>query len=300
MNKNILIGIIFKILNLNAFCLLSIALMQATEKNNLIVILLFLSIISSLALAPLILWKYKSLKLRANLKSFLLRAGLNVGGITTWVLSLHYLGANEATAISLLIPMLTSIFSTIILKEKIKVIEILALAISIIGALYVIWPKLYNKFTYIGVFFCIASCICWALHDIVCKKQAMQNIGFLLQSFKSVFFSAAICLLILPFIIRDINTIALFDSTFYIALASIISIFNIIFLFLAYKYSALVSLMPLSYTRFIFMCIYAYIIWGHVPNLHTITGACVVIIANLGLYYKLIADRRLVTMLPSS
>lgn len=292
MNKSVLLGVLFKILNLNAFCLLSIALMHATEENSLIVILLFLSVISSMVLAPLILWKQKSLKLRANIKSFLLRAGLNVGGIVTWVLSLHYLGPNEATAISLLIPIFTSIFSTIILKERIKLIELFALIISVIGASYVIWPKLHDQFTYVGILFCLISCCCWALHDIVCKKQAIQNIDFLLQSFKSLFFSAAICILILPFIIKDINTLALFDSAFYIVLASIITIFNIIFLFLAYKYTEVVSLMPLSYTRFIFMGIYAYLIWGHIPSLHTLTGASIVVIANLGLYYKLITERR--------
>lgn len=276
-------GALFKVLNLNIFCLLSITLYLIGVKAPLEVIFFILNCLSSIILLPFVISKLRWSFWRQNFRSFLLRAFLNTMGIYTWVLAMHYIGPNEATAISFSIPIFTMLLSHFFCHDKFRTHIIYSLVLCLIGGAVTIVPRLSMEFTYLGCIFVTLSALCWAGYDVVCKLQSKTE-DFLSQSFKNFSFSALISLsvVLLTSTTRlDEVMIILNEKFIYILLASVFSIINVMVLFTAYKSTAISGLMPLSYLRLFFMSIYIYMFFGTVINLHTFIGGSLVFLANV-------------------
>lgn len=293
-------GVLFKLLNLNIFCLLSITLFLIGVQMPLEITFFILNCLSSLILLPFIWPKITKSFWQRNLRSFMLRAFLNTMGIYTWVLAMHYIGPNEATAISFSIPIFTMLLSHFFCKDKFYSHIIYSLIICLIGGAIIIAPRLSMEFTPLGCVFVTLSALCWAGYDVVCRLQSKSE-DFMSQSFKNFIFSAVISLVVvlLTSSYRTVEVMEIInEKMLYILFASVFSIVNVMVLFMAYKSTAISGLMPLSYLRLFFMSIYTYMFFGTVINMYTFIGGTVVFLANM-LNYRLskrAAARSLLTM----
>ncbi len=279
------LGTIFKLLNLNTFCIMSLLFVKATEHLSLIIVFIMVNFLATCILMPLHYMRNRNFLLWRSWRLYTLRAIFNIMGLLSWISGIKYIGANEATAVTFCIPIFTALLSTIFCNEKLNSTKISALFVSLLGALVIIYTKLGDDITLIGLGLTLFSSICWALYDIICKLQTTED-DFISQCLKNFLYSGILSIPLL-FVYKEqfaFNTIV--DNFQWIFWISITSSFNIIFLFLAYKYSMLTTLMPLSYLRLVFMSLQVYIISGIIIDQNTLIGAVIIAGANITMWYK--------------
>ncbi len=282
--QNYSAGIIFKLLNLSAFCVMSLLLVEATRDMSLFLAFILANFGAAVVLLPLNYVRNKTFLLFDGYKSYTFRALFNIMGLLSWITGIKYLGPNEATAITFCIPMFTVLLATLFCGEKLTLVKTSALFISFIGAVVIIAPKLEYKVTLIGLGYTLFSSACWAAHDIICKLQASRD-DFINQGFKNFIYSGVLCLPLLPYCLGE-NGISITSSQFFwLSAVSVTCAINVMFLFLAYKYSKITNLMPLSYLRLVFMGILVYILHGTVMSANTIFGTLIIAGANFSLFF---------------
>lgn len=277
-------GIVFKILNLNLFCLLSIALFYVGGAIPVPLVFLFLNLFCAMALLPaILLGKVTFAVMLRNYKTFILRGIFNTIGICCWVFAMRYIGPNEATAITFATPILTLILSAIFCDDELHYSIIIAIISCIIGATIVIYPKLQMEFTLLGCFYALISSICWASYDIICKIQSKTE-GVFMQSFKSNLYSVAVAIISIT-LLFDIDVFGYWEEIMvnlkYLVAAGVFSFFNITVLFCAYRATKVSVLMPLGYLRLLFMSMYTYFIFGDVLQITTVIGGAIIFITNI-------------------
>ena len=280
----ILPGILFKILNLNFFCLFSIVLLHLGNAMPVPVLFFCTNFIGITLLLPFMIASRFSLSdLIRNGRTFIMRGCFNTLGICSWFFAMKYIGPNEATAITFMIPILTLILSAIFCNDKFHYNIIVAVFTCIFGASIIIYPKLNMQFTVLGCMYAMISSCCWASYDIICKIQSKTE-GPFTQTFKSNIYSAIIMLMFSLIILKNdiISYIpVVLENIKFMSIASILTILNITALFCAYRATKVSNLMPLGYFRLFFMSIYAYFFFGDVVNINTMVGGFIIFTSNL-------------------
>lgn len=279
-------GVFFKILNLNLFCLFSIVLFYIGHAVPTATVFLCINIIGAIILLPVaLIQKVSFCDLTKNFRTFILRGLFNSVGVCSWVFAMRYIGPNEATAITFIIPIFTLILSAIFCNDKFHYNIIIALFTCIVGASIILYPKINMEFTALGCFYAIVSSCCWASYDIICKIQSKSE-GAFTQTFKNNIYSA-IVVYILSFLL-NIDFVGSLPSVgeniVYILAASVISIMNITVLFCAYRATKVSNLMPLGYLRLFFMAIYTYFLFGDVIHINTVIGGAIIFSTNFFIF----------------
>lgn len=276
-------GVLFKILNLNLFCILSVALFKVGGAVPMPVVFLCLNIIGITILLPVAIYqKFSFSVLFRNYRTFLLRGLFNSVGVCSWVFAMQYLGPNEATAITFTIPILTLFLSAIFCADRFHYNIVLAILACIVGATIIIYPKLNMEFTMLGCCYALVSSCCWAMYDVICKIQSKVE-GAFIQTFKNDIYSAFVVSAFLAFVFK-INPVSytplIVENAQYILLAGVAALLNITALFCAYRATKVSNLMPLGYLRLFFMSIYMYFLFGHVVHVNTIVGGTIIFFTN--------------------
>lgn len=292
-------GVVFKLLNLNLFCLLSIALFYVGGAIPVPLVFLYLNIFVAIALLPVAFFcKITFAVIFRNYKTFILRGIFNAVGICSWVFAMRYIGPNEATAITFIIPILTLILSSIFCDDELHYSIILAIFSCIIGATIVLYPKLNMEFTFLGCLYALISSICWASYDIICKIQSKTE-GVFVQSFKNNIYSSIVAIFCIV-LLFDIDLFGYWEDIMinlkYLIAAGVISFLNIIVLFCAYRATKVSILMPLGYFRLLFMSVYTYFIFGDVLQVTTVIGGAIIFTTNILIFKvntkRLVAARK--------
>lgn len=274
------LGIALKLVNLGLFTILSLLFHFITQPLHKIQVFFLVSLFAAAFFLPwIILNKIKFLGLH-NIKQYCLRAIFNVIGMITWIEALNNLNLNQATAISYIIPIFTTILAIIFCNEEFNLKCFTAITASIIGMYIIIAPSNVGLFSY-GTTIAILSSLIWACHDIVCKKQASTEHyltqGFYLFVLTSIFLAPFAWIIWQPLNINNL---------YYIILLGIVSATNVIVLFLAYKFAPIGLLMPFSYCRLIFMAFATYILFNHTLAWNTVLGSIIICSASAYIFYQ--------------
>ena len=279
--QNNMIGIGLKLLNLLGFTVISLLLVFI--KSNTINVILLIDITAIVCLLPwAITTKGKYLKVdnKKQYINYFLRALFNFVGIFSWIKAMRIMGANEATAISYMIPIFTTIMAMIFCGEKLNKKCMIAVCISFFGV-YIILDPQKDNFTLYGAIMALLCSFMWACYDIVCKKQTITE-HCLAQTFYTFVFALVFSLVMLMFTSSNL----LLDDVFFIFVIGIISVINITILFLAYKFAPIYLLMPFSYCRLIFMFIGSYLVFNIQPNYHLFLGAVVIALTSFYIFHQ--------------
>lgn len=282
--SNNILGISFKFLNLLVFTVKSLVLASVSKQTSLFYVIFILNIVAIASFIPWIFFtkgRYLKINNIKRLSYYILRTLFNILGIFSWVKAMQMIGTNEASAISYIIPILTTLLAVIFCNEKLNKKCLIAIFISLIGV-YITLEINSDNFLFYGSVVAIFSSFMWASYDIVCKKQS-KNEHYLTQTFYTFLFSFLLLLpLVLfyhdsPFYIRDIKLIII---------AGILSPINVTILFLAYKYAPIYILMPFSYCRLIFMFIGSYFVFNVLPSSDLVIGSCLIAGSSLYVFYE--------------
>ncbi|KIE05974.1 Uncharacterized protein NF27_CG01540 [Candidatus Jidaibacter acanthamoeba] len=283
MKKNYNLAISLKFCNLFLFTIMSVLMVTLGSKLHVIQIS-FLRVFFGCFIAFLYLLIIKqniSFSLSPKvLAAYILRAVLNFVALVLWVKALHLLGLNEASAISYMVPIWTTLLATIFCGEKLNLKCAGAILVSLIGMFIILKPNIY-EFKVEGLIIAFASTLMWAGYDITCKKQTTTE-HYMLQTFYTFMWSSIISFPFALYYWQPVEMIDIFDAS----IISVIGVTNVTVLFLSYKFAPITVLMPFSYCRLIFMGIASYLIYNIYPGSHLIIGACVIALASFYIFIE--------------
>ena len=206
--------------------------------------------------------------------------------------SLSRLSLAEATIILFFSPLITTILSPLILKEKVTYFTWLAVMVGFIGMIIVIDPnniigaQKIDMYWLSGILYGIAGALFYSLYQIGTRILAPVE-----PAITSLLFSGAAGLLGTTFLVlidydpasgmqawKDPNY-----SEWYLLI--IVGFFGAIGQFLilgAYAKAKAITLAPISYTHIIWATLFGYLFFFSVPNLQTFLGA--ILIVSSGIY----------------
>jgi drug/metabolite transporter (DMT)-like permease len=275
MIENKQMGIIFKILNILLFTLLSLFFVKHTPlgtAQSLLMACVWGVLMTIALIAGIPQAKFYS----HNKRTYLYRSVCGLAAMWTWIEALKYMNPNNASALSYTTPIFTLLLAKAFFHERIHRNIWAAVALSIIGTLIVLYPSLNDSFALYPSIMAFISSILWAIYDMICKHQAIQNEHFITQAFYSTGFAG---LIILPFALYQWQSVGLSEWASYSAIAGI-RVANIIALFLAYKFAPIHLLVPYSYLRIVFMALLSFIAFGTSLPLNTCVGVTLIILAS--------------------
>jgi drug/metabolite transporter (DMT)-like permease len=269
------LGIFLKLLNLALFTTMS--LLWAGSGLSTSQEMLMVCLIAVLILAPCIAFTPGAHFKAPLLWNYCARAFTGILAMWTWIEAIKIIAPNLATAFSYSTPFFCFLIGKLFFKERLPSLVFVAFGISVVGALVALIPHINSPFVLKGVLLSIASAICWALYNSLCKHQANKGEHFLVQAFYTFGFSA---LLIAPLAIYQWQPIPA-GTLLQMSEISLCRVLNIIALFFAYRFAAISLLASFEFARIIFMAIGSYLVWQTVPTSLDWIGASLIFVASL-------------------
>ena len=220
----------------------------------------------------------KHLKWPNNIKIQLLRSSFLFLSTILFFYAISVISLSEALTLSFISPMIVTLLSAVILKERVGIRRWSAVVVGFIGVLFVVRPG----FNEINLATITALCcgICYALYIVSTRKLSNQDSPFLTLIFTGILGSIIICLFV-PFFWTWLNLSQWF---LLIALAGVGTLAHFL-LILSLTYAEASKLAPLSYSEIIMNIIIGYYFFGDFPNRWVWIGL-VIIIAS-GVYISL-------------
>ncbi|MSO13306.1 DMT family transporter [Rickettsiales endosymbiont of Trichoplax sp. H2] len=246
-------------------------------------IIFFRYLFSVIVLLPFILRKkYSSSTI---MRIHFIRGFLLFVGIILWCVGLKVVKLTVATSINFIMPIFILILARIFLKESFNRIKLIATMLGFIGTIIVINPNS-TDFNLTSLVFLI-SAILFALLDIINKRFAVQ------ESMISMLFYSSLFVLILSIIHVFYNWITpTFNDLFYLFLLGITSNLILYCLLKSFKLIEVSSVAPYRYIELIFSAVLGYIIFDEIPDLTTIIGSAIIIMATVILVYETIIIKK--------
>ena len=215
---------------------------------------------------------------KENLIFLILRATFGTLGILANYYTIEYLILSDSTMLNRLAPFFVIIFSFIILKEKIKLWQIISIFIAFIGSIFIINPNLMlglftgnkvetslNSFpAFIGILGAIFAGLSYTMVRLLSIRGEKGP-------FIVFFFSLFSCIIILPFFIFNFEPMS-FKQTIYLLLAGISASFGQFYITAAYANAPSKEISIFDYSQVIFSGILGYIFFNQKPNIYSFIG----------------------------
>lgn len=133
--------------------------------------------LTSIILVCFLAWQEKGLFIPAKSdwsKLVLLGMVGIFGANITFIIGVHYSTATNGALIMAGNPIVISVFSALLLKERIQSGQLLGILLSFLGVIVVIakgsWTTLLNLNFNIGDIILLANPVCWGFYTVLCKK----------------------------------------------------------------------------------------------------------------------------------
>lgn len=276
---NYIIGISWFFLSMILSCVNDVVTKKILEFESLSVwqIVMFRYLFSSLIILSVFFIK----KINLTSKNYgiqIIRGFLLCAAISVWSLGLTKTDILTATASSYSVPIMTAFLSAIFLKEKLRLFTLISLIISIIGSYIATGCASFNISG--ALTFLILAEILYAILDISYKKY--NNLDTIEST---IFYSSVIPFLIsLFFCIEETipKNFLTWLSLLYLGISNNLLIYSII---KAYNYVDLNSISQFRYAELIISSGCGFIFFNELPNLYTVIGCIIIIIASFINFY---------------
>ena len=208
-------------------------------------------------------------------------------GMSCYIAAIKNIGPGYTAVISSMYPALGAFFAHIFLKEKMNLIQILGLVISILGIIVLGYnPVLqeYNNFT-IGIVFAVLCCVGWASEAVICaygmrdpnvnNEQALQ-IRQLISAISYIF----IIILVLDCLEYTVEIIKSEVSPI-IIIAALCGTVSYLCYYKAIMVLGAAKAMPLNITYSAWAILFSLIFLQVVPDIKSIVCGVVIIIGSI-------------------
>ncbi|MDO5559688.1 MAG: DMT family transporter [Oscillospiraceae bacterium] len=212
---------------------------------------------------------------KKNLSRLICRASFGTIGIICNFYAIDHMLVADASMLNKLSPFFAIIFSFLLLKEKIKPVQITCLMIAFVGLLFIIKPSLsgFNAWTIVGIMGGMAAGAAYTFVRILSQRgEKGQYIVF--------FFSAFSCLVTLPVFIAGYRPMSAKQILVLVAtgLAGAGGQFSVT---AAYSHSPAREISIYDYTQIIFATILSFVLLGQVPDRFSFIGYFIICSASL-------------------
>lgn len=280
-NKNK--GIFFIILSSFSFASMSLFVqlsgdlpfMQKTFFRNIVALVFSLSIIIKNKIG----FKFK----KENLIFLFLRATFGTMGMILNFYAIENLILSDATMLNKISPFFVIIFSYLILKEKIKMWQVLSIGVAFIGCLFIINPNmilglitgvkiesdLNNIPALAGLLGAMSAGMAYTMIRLLSNRG--ENGAFIV-----FFFSLFSTIVTLPYFVFYHHPMEIIQVV-YLLLAGLSASFGQFAITAAYSYAPAKEISVFDYSQIIFSAIFGYFIFGQVPVVTSFIGYGIII-----------------------
>lgn len=208
-------------------------------------------------------------------KLMFLRAFFGLAGIGLYYTAIELLPLANAVILNKLSPVFVIIFAIIFLKEPYRKGQLWVILIGILGALMIIKPSLNLSVlpALIAVLSAVAAGAAYAVVRRLTQYDKPTVIVF--------YFCLLSSIMLIPFVV--IEGFVIPDARELLALIGIgtFAVTAQLFMTNAYKYAPASELSIYNYVEIIFSLVWGFIIWSELPDLISLSGALLIIIAGL-------------------
>lgn len=208
-------------------------------------------------------------------KLMFLRAFFGLAGIGLYYTAIELLPLANAVILNKLSPVFVIIFAIIFLKEPYRKGQLWVILVGILGALMIIKPSLNLSVlpALIAVLSAVAAGAAYAVVRRLTQYDKPTVIVF--------YFCLLSSIMLIPFVV--IEGFVIPDARELLALIGIgtFAVTAQLFMTNAYKYAPASELSIYNYVEIIFSLVWGFIIWSELPDLISLSGALLIIIAGL-------------------
>jgi len=208
-----------------------------------------------------------------NPKEQLLRATLLMGSTGFYFTSLSFLPLATAKSISFVSPLLVTVFACWILKEVVSASRWIAVVVGFLGVLFVVNPTQHFDWHFLLP---LVAATCYSLYQIMTRNFSNRE-----DAVTTLFYTALVGTVVLSFMIP-----------FFWVSPKLIDLPKFLFLgvagaaghFMLIKAMGLEQasfLSPLGYVQLIWVTIFGFIAFGHLPDMTGFIGMFVIVLAGL-------------------
>ena len=220
----------------------------------------------------------KNLKWPKNIKIQLIRSLFLFLSTILFFYAISVISLAEALTLTFVSPMIVTLLSAIILKEKVGIRRWSAVIIGFTGVLFVVRPG-FNEIN-LAIITALGCGISYAFYIISTRKLSNQDNPFLTLIFTGLIGSIVISLIV-PFFWSSLN---LTQILLLVSLAAIGTLAHFL-LILSLKFAEASKLAPLAYSEIVMNVIIGYYFFGDFPNQWIWLG--LIIIISSGVYISL-------------
>ena len=184
-----------------------------------------------------------------------------------------------ALTLAFVSPMIVTLLSAIILKEKVGFRRWSAVVVGFIGVLFVIRPG-FNEVN-LATITALGCGICYAIYIISTRKLSNQDSPFLTLIFTGLSGSIVISLIV-PFYWSDLTLIQL---SLLVLLAAIGTLAHFL-LILSLNFAEASKLAPLSYSEIIMNVIIGYYFFGDFPSQWVWVGLVIIVVSGVYISFR--------------
>lgn len=213
------------------------------------------------------------------------RAVLGVASMFLWFSSLSVLPLHDATAISYAAPLITVALAAIVLGEKVRMYRWSAVALGMIGILFVLSPHFgetdFSTEMAWGAMACLLSAAFMAVAMISIRKLTATERTTTIVVYFSII-STLLSLLSLPFG----WTMPSGEDAVLLVIVGLCGGLGQILLTQAYRFAEASAIAPFDYTTIIWVLIFGIFVFSEIPTFEVILGSLIVIGAGIFVIYR--------------
>jgi drug/metabolite transporter (DMT)-like permease len=235
------------------------------------------SLIGMLVLTPKYGWAlYRTGQPRLQLLRALMQAVMT--GLNFW--ALQYLQLDVTGAIQFSVPILIAVISAKLLGERLDARRWIAILVGFAGVLLIVRPG--SQGFHPAIILSLINAVLYALFNMLTRRLAATELPATTQLWSAM--GAAV--LLTPFGIMNWTPPQDAVSWFLVLSMGVFGGLGHLMVTQAHRYASAAVLGPFLYQQIIYMTLFGWLIFGHVPDVAVIGGASIVVASGLYLLYR--------------
>lgn len=204
---------------------------------------------------------------KENMKYMLMRAVFGTIGILCNFYAVDHLVLADASMLNKMSPFSAVFFSFFILKEKVRIPQILIVIGAFIGSMFVIKPTITNMDLIPSLIGFLGGVMAGAAYTMVRKLGENGEKG----PFIILCFSAFSCIVTLPWLVLDYHFMSIYQTVM-LLLAGVAAAGGQFFITAAYCYAPAREISVYDYSQIIFSAFLGFVVFGQVPDVLSWVG----------------------------
>jgi drug/metabolite transporter (DMT)-like permease len=210
----------------------------------------------------------------------IVRGGLLMGSTVFNFIAVRYLPLTLTSTILFSAPIIICTLSWPLLGERVGVWRWLAIFVGFCGILVAIRP--FNESFHWAVFLSLGAASCFAIYTIITRK-----LSGIVATDTMQFYSGLVGTLVLaPFAFAEWQSPAGGLDWFLMVMLGVFGWLGHQLLTLALGYAPASTVTPLSYSFIIYLTVWSFFIFDHLPDRWTIAGALIIVAAGLVIWFR--------------